>query len=102
MQSFFNLFFLGVNVTFFPIHFIGLQGCPRKYKRFAERYLALSSLSSVGAVVSTFSIWWFCSVIRERLISYRLLNTYPIIISSIERSLEGTSHTFIRGYSIIK
>jgi heme/copper-type cytochrome/quinol oxidase subunit 1 len=38
MQAFFNQFFLGVNVTFFPIHLVGLQGCPRKYKQVADKF----------------------------------------------------------------
>jgi heme/copper-type cytochrome/quinol oxidase subunit 1 len=56
-QSFFNLFFVGVNLTFLPMHFIGIQGCPRKYKSFPDRYTGLRALSSVGAMFSTFSIW---------------------------------------------
>jgi len=36
MQAFFNLLFIGVNVTFFPMHFRGLQGAPRKYLQIAD------------------------------------------------------------------
>jgi heme/copper-type cytochrome/quinol oxidase subunit 1 len=39
MQSFFNQFFLGVNVTFFPMHLVGMQGCPRKYKQIPDKFL---------------------------------------------------------------
>ena len=29
-KIFFNIFFIGANTTFLPIHFAGLQGCPRR------------------------------------------------------------------------
>lgn len=57
MQSFFNLFFTGVNITFFPIHFIGLQGCPRKYKSLADKYLSWRAIRTFGATMSTVSMW---------------------------------------------
>uniref|UniRef100_A0A914NSS1 Cytochrome c oxidase subunit 1 n=1 Tax=Meloidogyne incognita TaxID=6306 RepID=A0A914NSS1_MELIC len=39
VKSFFYIFFLGVNLTFFPIHFSGLQGQPRKYISYRRDYL---------------------------------------------------------------
>lgn len=99
-QSFFNLFFAGVNLTFLPIHFIGIQGCPRKYKSFPDRYTGLRSLSSVGAMFSTFSIWWLCTTIAECIASYRLVGGIPTLSSSLESSVEHTAHTYSGGVSV--
>jgi cytochrome c oxidase subunit 1 len=37
-QAFFGIFFFGVNLVFGPIHIIGIQGAPRKYKELPDRY----------------------------------------------------------------
>ena len=45
----FWLTFISVNVTFFPMHFVGLAGMPRRYPDYALQFADFNSLISVGA-----------------------------------------------------
>ena len=45
----FWLTFISVNVTFFPMHFVGLAGMPRRYPDYALQFADFNALISVGA-----------------------------------------------------
>ena len=59
----FWLMFVGVNVTFFPQHFLGLNGMPRRYIDYSPAFAGYNFWSSIGAFVSGLSFLLFIGIV---------------------------------------
>ncbi len=73
----FWLTFVGVNVTFFPQHFLGFAGMPRRIIDYADAYTFWNLVSSLGAYVSGAGAVVFVYVIYEAFKAKRAAGDNP-------------------------
>jgi cytochrome c oxidase subunit 1 len=67
----FLMMFIGVNFTFFPQHFLGLRGMPRRYSDYADVYTKWHVMSSYGAMLSVIGLLYFIFILWEALRAQR-------------------------------
>jgi cytochrome c oxidase subunit I len=61
--------FAGVNITFFPMHFLGTAGMPRRIPDYPDVYVYWNKIASFGSLVTTFSLVFLFVAIYEALVA---------------------------------
>lgn len=62
-QIHFWMFFVGVNLTFFPMHFLGLAGMPRRIPDYPDSFAPWNAIASLGSYISTISVLLFFLIV---------------------------------------
>lgn len=76
--------FIGVNLTFFPQHFLGLRGIPRRYSDYPDSYTQWNVISSIGSALSFISLLYFIFILWEAIAAQRGVIAFSNIPSSLE------------------
>nr|AVH77143.1 cytochrome oxidase subunit I [Ectatomma ruidum]AVH77144.1 cytochrome oxidase subunit I [Ectatomma ruidum] len=84
LNSQFLTMFIGVNMTFFPQHFLGLSGMPRRYSDYPDNFLGWNIISSIGSLISIISLIYLIFIIWEALASKRKIISIFHLNSSME------------------
>nr|YP_007026896.2 cytochrome c oxidase subunit I [Metacrangonyx remyi] len=93
---FFSMF-LGVNLTFFPQHFLGLSGMPRRYSDYPDSFIGWNVVSSLGSYLSMVSMMIFVVMLLESFISQRVV-MFPLNMTSSlewENSQPPADHNYL-------
>lgn len=70
-QIHFWIFFVGVNITFFPMHFLGLAGMPRRIPDYPDAFAGWNAIASYGSYLSVIGAIFFFYVVWDTLTSNR-------------------------------
>nr|UFZ13909.1 cytochrome c oxidase subunit I [Neohermes californicus] len=92
----FFIMFIGVNLTFFPQHFLGLSGMPRRYSDYPDAYTSWNIISSIGSTISLIGVMFLLFIMWESMITQRSV-VFPMqMSSSIEwfQKLPPTEHSY--------
>nr|YP_010736898.1 cytochrome c oxidase subunit I [Pediopsoides anchorides]WEP24772.1 cytochrome c oxidase subunit I [Pediopsoides anchorides] len=97
LKTQFIMMFIGVNMTFFPQHFLGMSGMPRRYSDYPDAFTSWNSLSSIGSMISLMSILFMNFIIMESLMTKRKLMFPKNNNSSIEwlQYLPPQEHSYL-------
>jgi len=76
-QIHFWIMFIGVNLTFFPQHFLGLQGLPRRIPDYPDAFAGWNAVSSFGSLISVVATLLFVYIIYDLFINGKEVGKNP-------------------------
>src|SRR3546814_13072167 len=84
--------FIGVNLLFFPMHFLGLQGMPRRIPDYPDAFAGWNLVASIGAYISFASTLFFVGSVISALVRQKKVaaNTCGVGATTLEWALSST------------
>lgn len=79
-QIHFWIMFIGVNLTFFPQHFLGLQGLPRRIPDYPDAFEGWNAISSLGSIVSVVATLLFIYIIYDLFVNGKEVGKNPWLV----------------------
>ena len=76
--------FIGVNITFFPMHFLGLAGMPRRIPDYPDAYADWNLIASFGSYITAFGLLLFFYNIYTSLLGNKPTSKSNVMIRKIK------------------
>lgn len=89
LKAQFFVIFVGVNLTFFPIHFLGLAGIPRRYSDYPDTFYYWNIIRRIGSLISIIAVVMFLGILWEAFARQR-----PVLMSWFNASRLEIYHPF--------
>nr|AXS64777.1 cytochrome c oxidase subunit 1 [Jamesia sp. KM-2017] len=96
LKTQFFIMFIGVNLTFFPQHFLGLSGMPRRYSDYPDAFTLWNMVSSIGSLISLVAVIFLIYIIWESFSLHRKSMATLSMTTSIEwlQHLPPAEHSY--------
>nr|YP_010691037.1 cytochrome c oxidase subunit 1 [Phellinus igniarius]WBU93138.1 cytochrome c oxidase subunit 1 [Phellinus igniarius] len=96
----FWLLFIGVNLTFFPMHFLGISGMPRRIPDYPDAFSGWNAVSSYGSIVSVVATALFGYIVYDLFINGKEVSENPWAVPSYFTTSKTFSSETITSNSI--
>lgn len=83
----FWLMFIGVNLTFMPLHFLGLQGMPRRIPDYPDAFASWNIIASFGSIISLVASFLFLFIVYRQLTDHVVVYKNPWSLPEYFQSL---------------
>lgn len=82
-----------MNLTFFPQHFLGLNGIPRRYRDYPDEFYLWNRVSTFGRIISLIRLFFIFYIIWDTLVSNRSV-VYNNLTRNASEWIFGVTPTF--------
>ena len=78
-----HLIFIGILLTFSPMHFLGFNVMARRIPSFPDSFHSWNSLSSIGSGITFLSFMYYSFIHSLLLVIFIIISSYILMLSSI-------------------